>query len=296
MDGFFYPLVSPSRSPGMAVHPLAVVGRQAVLGSGVEIGPFACVADDVVLGDDVVVMSHASILDGVKLGEGCVVHQGAVLGGDPQNRAYRGEPTYLDVAPRTVFREFTSVSRGTKAGSATRIGSDCMLMMGAHVGHDCRVGDRVTIANAVHVAGHCEIQDGATIGGASVLHQFVRVGRLAMVGGASGLRQDAPPFMLTNGVSPALVYGLNRVGLSRASLSLDARRELKQAFRILYRSGLNTSQAVARMRAELSCLPEIVEFLEFISSSRRGLCSGAGRLRPGIRRRPRADVLSLCEE
>jgi UDP-N-acetylglucosamine acyltransferase len=270
----------------MGVHPLAIVGSGAVLGSDVEIGPFACVADDVVLGDGVVVMSHATILGGVTLGAGCVVHQSAVLGGDPQNRAYKGERTYLHVAPRTVFREFTTVSRGTKAGAATSIGSDSMLMMGAHIGHDCRVGNGVNIANAVHVAGHCEIQDGATIGGASVLHQFVRVGRLAMVGGDSGLRQDAPPFMLTNG-SSARVYGLNRVGLARAPLSEDARRELKQAFRILYRSGLNTSQAVLRIRAELACLPETLELLDFIRSSRRGLCSGARRLHPGAASAPR---------
>jgi UDP-N-acetylglucosamine acyltransferase len=250
----------------------------AVLGLDVEIGPFACVAGDVVLGDGVVVMSHACILDGVRLGERCVVHQGAVLGGDPQNRAYRGERTYLEVAARTIFREFTTVSRGTKAGSATRIGSDGMLMMGVHIGHDCRVGDGVTIANAVQLSGYCEIHDGATIGGASVLHQFVRVGRLAMIGGTSGLRQDAPPFMLTNGPAPALVYGLNRVGLARASLSVDARRELKQAFRILYRSGLNTTQAIARIRAELECLPETRELLTFIENSRRGVCSGAKRL------------------
>lgn len=259
----------------MAVHPLAVVGRGATFGSDVEIGPFAHVADDVVLGDGVVVMSHATVLDGVRLDAGCVVHQGAVLGGDPQNRAYKGERTFLHVGPRTVFREFTTASRGTKAGSATRIGSDGMLMTGAHIGHDCILGDRVTIANAVHVAGHCEIQDGATIGGISVLHQFVRIGRLAMVGGDSGLRQDAPPFMLTSGPTPALVYGLNRLGLVRASLGLDGCRELKQAFRILYRSGLNTGQAVERIRAELECLPETIALLVFIRHSRRGLCSGA---------------------
>ena len=281
----------------MAVHPLAVVGSRAVLGSDVEIGPFACVADDVVLGDGVVIMSHASILDGVRLDEGCVVHQGAVLGGDPQNRSYRGDRTFLHVAARTVFREFTTVSRATKAGSATRIGSDGMLMMGAHVGHDCCLGDRVTIANAVHVAGHCEIHDGATVGGISVLHQFVRVGRLAMIGGDSGLRQDAPPFMLTNGPAPALVYGLNRVGLARASLSVGARRELKQAFRILYRSGLNTSQAVERIHAELACLPEIIELLEFIGHSRRGLCSGAWRPRPGaVPAPPEVAAMPDCDE
>jgi UDP-N-acetylglucosamine acyltransferase len=225
-----------------------------------------------------------------------VVHQGAVLGGNPQNRAYRGERTFLHVAPRTVFREFTTVSRGTTAGSATRIGSDGMLMMGAHVGHDCCLGDRVTIANAVHVAGHCEIHDGATVGGISVLHQFVRVGRLAMIGGDSGLRQDAPPFMLTNGPAPALVYGLNRVGLARASISTDARRQLKHAFRILYRSGLNTSQAVEQIRAELACLAETIELLEFIATSRRGLCSGAPRLRGGSVPGPQEMAAPSCDD
>jgi len=280
----------------MAVHPLAVVGSAAVLGADVEIGPFAHLANDVVLGDGVVVMSHATILDGVRLDTGCVVHQGAVLGGDPQNRAYKGDRSFLHVGPRTSFREFATVSRGTKAGSATRIGSDGMLMMGAHIGHDCTLGDHVTIANAVQVAGHCEIQDGATIGGISVLHQFVRVGRLAMIGGDSGLRQDAPPFMLTSGPTPALVYGLNRLGLARASLSLATRRELKQAFSILYRSGLNTSQAVERIRAELKCLPETVELLEFIRHSRRGVCSSAWRHRSRAATTPQHLVAAACDE
>ena len=261
----------------MAVHPLAVVGRGALIGDAVEIGPFAHVGDDVELGDGVVVMSHATILDGVRLDAGCVVHQGAVLGGDPQNRAYKGDRTFLIVGPRTVFREFTTISRGTKPGSATRIGSDGMLMMGTHIGHDCLLGDRVTIANAVHVAGHCEIQDAATIGGVSVLHQFVRVGRLAMIGGDSGLRQDAPPFMLTSGPVPAVVRALNRVGLARAGLTVEARRTLKHAFRLLFRSGLNRSQAIERIRAELDSLPELVELLEFVRQSKRGICSGAAR-------------------
>jgi UDP-N-acetylglucosamine acyltransferase len=171
-----------------------------------------------------------------------------------------------------------------------------MLMMGAHIGHDCVLGDHVTVANAVHVAGHCQIHDGATVGGISVLHQFVRVGRLAMIGGDSGLRQDAPPFMLTNGPAPALVYGLNRVGLARASVSIDARRELKQAFRILYRSGYNTSQAVERIQSELTCLPEIIELLEFIANSRRGLCSGSRRLRLGAWPTPTDVAAPVCDE
>jgi UDP-N-acetylglucosamine acyltransferase len=263
----------------MGIHPLAFVGSGATLGSDVEVGPFARVADDVVLGDGVVVRSHASILDGVRLGAGCSVHEGAVLGGDPQNRAYRGDRTYLQIGPRTTLRECVTISRGTKAGAATLIGSDCTLMAASHIGHDCRVGDRVTIANAVLVAGHCEIHDAATMGGGSVVHQFARIGRLAMVGGLTGLRQDAPPFMLTAGAPPALVYGVNRIGLVRASVSQEARRELKEAYRILYRCGLNTSQAVERIRAELACLPETVELLEFIRGSRRGLSGGGWRRR-----------------
>ncbi|MFO7691672.1 MAG: acyl-ACP--UDP-N-acetylglucosamine O-acyltransferase [Vicinamibacterales bacterium] len=280
----------------MSVHPLAIVGNGATLGADVEIGAFADVAGDVTLGDGVVVMSHATILGGVRLGAGCVVHKGAVVGGDPQNRAYRGDATFLHVGARTVFREFTTVSRGTRPGSSTRIGDDCMLMMGSHVGHDCQVGNRVTIANLVQVAGHCEIQNGATIGGLSVLHQFVRIGRLAMIGGDSGVRQDAPPFMLTSGPPPAFVYALNRVGLSRAAISLEARRELRQAFQLLYRSGLNTTQAVARIRAELPCLPETIELLDFIGRSRRGLCSGVQRRRYGSVRASRGASAPDCDE
>ena len=259
----------------MAIHPLAVVGSGAVLGDSVEIGPFAIVGSDVELGDGVVVMSHATIVDGTKLGPGCVVHQGAVIGGDPQHRGYRGERTFLRVGARTILREYVTLSRASKAGEATVIGDDCMLMAGAHVGHDCRVGNRVIMANAALIAGHCEIQDGVTMGGGSAMHQFARIGRLAMIGGLSAAKQDVPPFMLVDGSGPALVYGLNRVGLIRASFSAEVRRELKQVFRILYRSGLNTTHAVARIRAELQGLPETLEVLEFIAHSRRGLCSGS---------------------
>jgi len=275
----------------MPIHALAVVHPGAVLGADVKIGAFACVGDDVRLGAGCVIMNHATVLPGVRLGERCQVHPGAVIGGDPQNRAYAGERTFLEVGARTIFREYVTVSRATKEGGATRIGSDCLLMMGAHVGHDSVVGDRVTIANGVNVAGHCELHDDATIGGVTALHQFVRVGTMAMVGGQSGLTRDAPPFMLTAGAPPAMVYGLNRVGLARNGSTGETRRRLKHAFRLLYRSGLNLTQALERIRAELPVEGEIAVLVAFIAGSRRGLSNGSRWQRERRLRRAHAGSL-----
>ncbi|HYE77172.1 MAG TPA: acyl-ACP--UDP-N-acetylglucosamine O-acyltransferase [bacterium] len=258
----------------MAKHPLAVVSPGAKLGDGVDVGPFAYIADGAIIEAGCVIMSHATVLGGTHLGPGCRVHQGAVIGGDPQDKKYAGQTTFLEVGPRTVFREYVTVSRGTSEGAATRIGADCLFMTGAHVGHDCFIGNHVTIANTVNLGGHCEIHDRAVIGGLCAIHQFVRIGTMAMVGGDTGLSQDAPPYMLTAGL-PAAVYGLNTVGLMRNGLDPDARRRLKQAFRLLYRSGLPLSEAVERIKADLPMEAEIAELLKFIAGSRRGLTVGS---------------------
>jgi UDP-N-acetylglucosamine acyltransferase len=261
------------------IHPLADVSPLAILADDVEIGAFASIAGDVELGQGCVVMPHAVILSGVRLGPGCQVHSGAVVGGDPQNRAYTGERTFLVVGARTILREYVTVSRATHGGETVHIGADCFLMAGSHVGHDCTLGDGVTMANAVHLAGHCQVGDRAVLGGATAVHQFVRIGRLAMVGGGSGVTRDAPPFMLTAGTAPAVVYGLNQVGLARADWAPGAQHALKQAFRLLYRSDLNVSQAVARIQAEVAPLPEIAELLAFIGGSQRGLSAGSQQRR-----------------
>lgn len=263
----------------MAIHPLAVVSPKAALGEGVEVGPFAYIADNAEIGPGCVIMDHATVLSGVRLGAGCRVHQGAVIGGDPQDKKFGGITTFLEIGPRTVCREYVTISRATQEGQATRIGSDCLLMTGSHVGHDCFIGNHVTIANTVALGGHVEVHDRAVIGGMSAIHQFVRIGTMAMVGGDSGLNQDAPPYMITSGPVPAVVYSLNTIGLQRNGIGPEARRDLKQAFRLLYRNGLTQSEAVEQIKATLPLRPEIAELLKFIAGSRRGMASGSEQRR-----------------
>ncbi|MCG3153017.1 MAG: Acyl-[acyl-carrier-protein]--UDP-N-acetylglucosamine O-acyltransferase [bacterium] len=265
----------------MGIHPLAVVSPKATLGEGVEVGPFAYIADNAELGSGCVVMSHATVLGGTRLGAECVVHQGAVIGGDPQDRKFGGQQTFLEIGPRTIMREYVTISRATKDGQATRIGSDCMLMTSCHVGHDCYIGNHVTIANAVAIGGHVEIHDRATIGGLSAIHQFVHIGTMAMVGGDSGLNQDAPPFMITSGPVPAVVFGLNSIGLQRNGISASTRQHLKTAFRYLYRSQLTMREAVEQIKTTLPLEPEIAELLKFIATSRRGLSGGSQQRHAG---------------
>ena len=259
----------------MAIHPLAVVSPKAQLAEGVEVGPFAYIADYAEIGPGCQILDHATVLGGVRLGEDCRVHQGAVIGGDPQDKKYSGAATYLEVGPRTVFREYVTISRATVPGHSTRIGSDCLLMTGAHVGHDCFLGSHITIANTVSLGGHCEVHDRAIIGGMTAVHQFVRIGTLAMVGGDSGITQDAPPYMITSGPVPAVVYGLNSIGLQRNGIDAAARRHLKQAFRLLFRNGLTLSEALDQIKETLPLQPEVAELLKFIAGSRRGLSAGA---------------------
>ncbi|MEO7992767.1 MAG: acyl-ACP--UDP-N-acetylglucosamine O-acyltransferase [bacterium] len=267
----------------MSIHPLAVVSPKAQLGPGVEVGPFAYIADYAEVGPGCLIMDHATVLGGTKLGAECRVHQGAVIGGDPQDKKYHGQTTFLEVGPRTVFREYVTVSRATQESGFTRIGSDCLLMTGAHVGHDCFIGNHVTIANTVALGGHCEVHDKAIIGGISAIHQFVRIGTMAMVGGDSGLAQDAPPYMITTGAAPAVVYGLNSIGLQRNGIDAEGRRHLKRAFRMLYRAGNTIPEAVEQIKETLPLTPEVAELLKFIAGTRRGLSSGAYSRRSTIR-------------
>ena len=259
----------------MAIHPLAVVSPGAQIGEGVEVGPFAHIADHTIIGPGTVVMSHAMIHSGTRIGARNVIHPGAVMGGDPQDKKFEGGATHLETGARSVFREFVTVSRATKENEATRIGSDCLIMTGTHIGHDSFIGDHVTVANSVHFGGHVEVHDRAVVGGLCAIHQFVRIGTLAMVGGDSGLQQDAPPFMITSGAPPALVYGINAVGLKRNGVDEETRKHIKKAFKLLYRSDLTVSDAVEAIKADLPLKSEIAELLKFIADSKRGLSSGS---------------------
>jgi UDP-N-acetylglucosamine acyltransferase len=255
------------------VHPTAVVAPGARLGPGVILGPYAVVEDETEIGEGTEIRAHAVVKRYTTLGAGNVVHEGAVLGGEPQDLSFQPGPTRLVIGDRNRIREGVTIHRSVRPGSATQVGSDCFLMAYAHVAHDDRIGDRVVVANNVALAGHVEIASQAFLSGGAGVHQFCRVGRLAMVGGNAKVVQDCLPFVISDGV-PARARGLNVVGLRRAGISASDLGVLKQAYRLLLRAGLPLETALERMAALGH--PLVDEMAGFATSARRGFCR-AGR-------------------
>jgi UDP-N-acetylglucosamine acyltransferase len=252
------------------VHPTALIDPSAELAPGVVVGPYSIVGPNVRVGARTRIGSHVLIERDTTVGEECTIHQGAVLGTDPQDLKYMGEPTVLVVGDRTVIREYATLNRGTIASGVTRVGSDCMLMAYTHVAHDCHLGNHVILSNAVNMAGHVSIGDWAIVGGLTPIHQFVRIGAHAFVGGATRVAKDVPPYVKAAG-SPMELYGLNSVGLQRRGIPDDVRRELKRAYRLFFASNHNVAQALARAREELRALPEVEVFLSFFENTERGV-------------------------
>jgi UDP-N-acetylglucosamine acyltransferase len=260
-------------SPLIEVHATAVVDPSAELGADVAIGPYCVVGPNVVLGDGTRLGAHVVIERDTVLGEGCQVHAGAVLGGDPQDLKYRGEPSRLVVGARTVIREFATLNRGTGAQGSTVVGSDCLIMAYTHVAHDCHIGNSVVLANAVNMGGHVTIEDWVIVGGLTAIHQFARIGRHAIVSGASAVRKDVPPYCKAAG-NPLQLFGLNSVGLQRRGFPLNVRQALRRLYRVFFQSHLNISQALEAARLDIEPLPEITAFLEFVEKSERGITVG----------------------
>jgi UDP-N-acetylglucosamine acyltransferase len=254
------------------IHPSAVVAPSAKLGDDVTIGPYAVIGDDVVLGARTRVGAHVSIQGPAIFGEENRIFTHAALGCDPQDLKYRGEPTRLVVGSRNTFREFMTVHRGTPGGHGeTVIGDDNYFMNFSHVAHDNRIGSRVVLANGAVLAGHVEVGDYAILSAYSGAHQFIRIGRYAFVGAYSPLRRDVLPYCRTDGAEGEVkTYGLNTVGLKRHGFSDERIEGLQKAYRLLVKSKLNTSQALARIAEELPGQPDVEELVAFIQGSERG--------------------------
>ena len=252
------------------VHPTALVDTGAQLGPGVAVGPFSIIGPGVAIGAGTTIGPHVLIERDTTVGHDCRISCGAVLGTDPQDLKYQGEESVLEVGDRTVIREYATLNRGTAASGRTVVGSDCLLMAYSHTAHDCEIGNHVILSNSVNMAGHVVIEDWVIVGGLSPIHQFVRIGAHAFIGGASRLAQDVPPYVRVAG-SPPKLYGLNSVGLDRRGFSEEVRGALKAAYRILFQSGLNVTQGLARAEAEVEPLPEVLHLLTFIRSSERGI-------------------------
>ncbi len=259
----------------MSIHPTAVVDPCAEMGAGVTVGPFAFVDRDTRIGDGCVIGPHSVILRHTSLGPNCRVHSCAVLGDVPQDLAFKDEASYVNIGANCVLREGVTIHRGTKPGTATALGDQCFLMANSHLAHNVRLGSGVIIANGALLAGYVEVDDRAFISGNAVIHQFVRIGRLAMLSGGCAIGKDVPPFCTTVAVRRNRIAGLNVVGLRRAGISPEDRQALRAAIKILYRSGLNLSQALDRMAKEFP-QPAVQEICAFIRASKRGICTMKG--------------------
>ena len=258
----------------MNISNLAVVSKDATMGDGVEVGPFAVVEDGVKLGSRVKVWPHAYICKGTTIGEDTQIHMGAVIGHAPQDLAFKNAPSYLNIGKRTIIREYATIHRGTAEGSSTVIGDDCYLMATAHVGHNCQIGNKVIIVNAALLAGYVTVEDLAFISGNVVIHQFCRIGKLAMIGGYTAVNKDVPPYMLVRG--PSIVRAVNLVGLRRAKFPTELIRTIKDAYKFLYLSDLNTSMALEEI-AKLKPSTELDHLIKFIKESKRGICRSKER-------------------
>jgi len=248
----------------------AVVSPKAELGDNVWIGPFAVVEENVQIGENSVIAPGAHIAPGTRIGKNVRVFTGAVLGTVPQDLKFGGEETTLEIGDGTTIREYATMNRGTHESWVTRVGKECLIMAYAHVAHDCHIGDHVILANAVNLAGHVTIEDWAALGGMVPVHQFVRIGAHAFVGGGYRVVRDVPPFVLVMG-EPLQYAGINLVGLRRRGFSREQLAAIKRAYRILYQSKLNVSQALDHIRAEMEPTEEILKIIHFIEKSERGI-------------------------
>jgi len=255
------------------IHPTAIVDPQAELAADVEVGPYVIVGSNAKIGAGTVLQAHAYISGYTTIGQKCQVFPFACVGMKSQDLKYQeGDITYAEIGDNTVLREFSTVHLGTKPGEVTKVGSDCLIMAYCHIAHGCRVGNSVIMSNLASLAGEVQVEDYAIIGGMTGAHQFCRVGIHAMVGGFTKVRQDCPPYMITETASAETrVLGPNIVGMQRRGFSKEVRAAIKEAYRLLYREGLNRGQALERIRYEIEQIPEIVTLVKFYNESQRGV-------------------------
>jgi UDP-N-acetylglucosamine acyltransferase len=253
------------------IHPTAIIDPKAEIDAEVQIGPYAVIGPHVHIGSGTTIGPHAVVDAYTNIGAGCKIFQFAAIGAVPQDLKFGGEKSYVKIGQGCIIREFVTIHRGTeKGGGITEIGEECMLMNYAHVAHDCKIGRRVVMANCATLAGHITIGNHATIGGLVAIHQFARVGEYAFIGGMTAVPKDIPPYVIASGERASL-RGLNSVGLKRHGFSEKALKELKKAYRIIFRIGLTHTEALGRVAAEVEQIPEVVKLTDFIKFSERGI-------------------------
>ncbi len=253
------------------IHPTAIIDPTAELDINIEIGPYTIIKGNTVIGSDTMIGSHVVIEPFVHIRPECHIFQYAAIGAVPQSVKFKGEESYVKIGRGTIIREFVTIHRGTEfGGGVTEVGEENFVMAYSHIAHDCKTGRKVMLSNNATLGGHITIGDYSTIGGLVAIHQFVRIGDYAFVGGKSAVVKDVPPYVIAAG-DRATLYGLNSVGLRRHGFSQKTLSLLKKAYRIVFRIGLTLNESIERLRAEVEQIPEVINFVDFIKSSQRGL-------------------------
>ncbi|MGE4169517.1 MAG: acyl-ACP--UDP-N-acetylglucosamine O-acyltransferase [Candidatus Margulisiibacteriota bacterium] len=272
-DFVFTLALKPSRPQ---IHPTASVHSSAILGKDVSIGPYCIVGENVVIGDRTQLEAHVMVEKWTRIGDDCRIYVGCVIGSAAQDVKYGGEKTWVVIGDRNEIREYVTINRSTGKNTITEIGSDNIFLTHVHIPHNCRIGNHVIIANMTNLGGHTIVEDRATIGGMTGVHQFVRIGQGAMVGAYTRLPQDVPPFMLCEG-NPAYIRGMNLVGLKRRGVSKQGIAEIKEIFKVLYRSDKNTTQALDEISKMTMETPEAQHLMGFLKAeSHRGITKKSG--------------------
>ena len=254
-------------------QPLAYVHPAAKIASNVVIDPFVTIDQNVEIGEGTRIGSNVTILEGARIGKNCTICSGAVISGVPQDLKFRGEDTVAIIGDNTTIRECVTINRGTASKGKTVVGSNCLIMAYCHVAHDCVIGDNVIMSNATQVAGEVVIDNFAVIGGGALIHQFTHIGQHVMVQGGALVNKDIPPYVKA-GRDPISYAGINSIGLRRRNFSNEQIREIQEIYRYLYLSGLNNSDAVERIEAELPASKERDEIILFVRNSKRGIIRG----------------------
>ncbi len=256
----------------MRIHKTAIVHKKAKIGKGVSIGPYTIVGENIEIGEGCFIGPHVFLDGWTKMGKNCQIIGQAAIGTPPQCLEYKGEKTKVIMGENNIIREFVTINRGTKQGGGiTRIGNNNFLMAYSHIAHDCQIGNGVILANVATLAGHVTVEDYAVIGGVVAIHQYVRIGAYTMIGGFSPVRKDVIPYAIGAG-DPLRISGINTIGLRRHGFSSKELSILKEAFRLIFRSRLNLSQAIERIGKELEKTDPLKHLLEFLRTSKRGIC------------------------
>jgi UDP-N-acetylglucosamine acyltransferase len=255
------------------IHASAIIGKQVEIGVHNAIGPNVVIEDGVKIGSNNKILAGAYLARGTEIGNYNILHMNAVIGHEPQDLAYKGAATFTKIGSKNVIREFVTIHRGTKEGSSTVIGDENFIMAYCHIAHNCLLGNNIIMVNQASLTGHCTVEDKAFLSGMTGFHQFTRIGTLAMVSALTAINKDIPPYVICGG-RPGVAQGINVVGMRRAGIGPQVRAEIKEAYKLLYRSGMNVSQALEKIKGSLKS-PEVAHMVEFIEASKRGILDGS---------------------